>query len=97
VCVPDVLGALAVWRSTTKKICISAYANVYFKTTITKQNMKILLIAGVPKSQALPGFLITAPPSVYVLAVLGALAVWIQNPKKKKNIWGNLVASCETA
>ena len=45
--------------------------------------MKILLIAGVPKSQALPGFLITAPPSVYVLAVLGALAVWIQNPKKE--------------
>ena len=36
----------------------------------------------VPKSQALPGFLITAPPSVCVPAVLGALAVWIQTPKK---------------
>jgi len=40
-------------------------------------------IAGVPSSQALPGFLITAPPSVCVPAVLSALAVWIQNPKKK--------------
>ena len=33
--------------------------------------------------QALPGFLITAPPSVCVPAVLGALAVWIQNHEKK--------------
>ena len=40
-------------------------------------------IAGVPLSQALPGFRITAPPSVCVSAVLGALAVWIQQPKKK--------------
>jgi len=39
-------------------------------------------IAGVPSSQVLPGFLITAPPSVCVPAVLGALAVWIQNQKK---------------
>jgi len=39
--------------------CISAYANVYFKTTIIKQNIKIILIAGVPLSQALPGYLIT--------------------------------------
>ena len=36
-----------------------------------------------PSSQALPGFLITAPPSVLVPAVLGGLAVWMQNPKKK--------------
>jgi len=42
-------------------------------------------IAGVPSSQALPDFLITAPASVWVPAVLSALAVWIQNPKKK---WG---------
>jgi len=70
-------------------VCISAHANVYFKTKIIKQNIKMILvlIAGVPSSQALPGFLITAPPSVCVLAVLGALAVWIQNPKKKqKNV-----------
>ena len=37
-------------------------------------------IAGVPSSQALPGFLISASPSVCVPAVTGALAVWI--PKK---------------
>jgi len=49
-----------------------------------KTNIKILLTAGVPLSQALPGFLITAP-SVCVSAVLGALAVWIQNQKKKKS------------
>ena len=34
-------------------------------------------IAGVPSSQALPGFLISAPPSVLVPVVLGALAGWI--------------------
>ena len=39
-------------------------------------------IAGVPSSQALPSFLITAPPSVCVPDVIGALAVWIQNQKK---------------
>jgi len=64
---------------------ISAYAKVYFKTTIIKQNIKIILIAGVPSSQALPGFLITAPPSVCVPAVIEVLAVWIQKPKKNKN------------
>jgi len=42
-------------------------------------------IAGVPSSQALPGFIITTPPSVCVPAVLGALAVWIQI---KKNLLG---------
>jgi len=45
--------------------------------------MKIILTAGVPSSQAL--LLITAPPSVCVSAVLGALAVWIQNQKKTVN------------
>ena len=40
--------------------------------------------AGVPSSQALPGFLITAPPSVCVPDVISALAVWIQNQKKSK-------------
>ena len=66
-------------------VCISAYANVYFKTTIIKQNIKIILIAGVPSSQALPGFRITAPPSACVPAVLVTLAVWIQNHNKNKN------------
>jgi len=56
---------------------------VYFKTKIIKQNMKIILIVGVPSSQALPGFLITAPTSVCAPAVLVALAVWIQNQIKK--------------
>ena len=55
----------------------SVYANLYFKTTKIKQNIKIILIiARVPSSQALPGFrvLITAPPSVCVPDVIGALA-----------------------
>jgi len=43
-----------------------------------KKNATVL-IAGVPSSQALPGFLLTAPSPVVVSAVLGALAVWIQN------------------
>ena len=54
------------------------------KQQLKKQNRTIIQIAGVPSSQARPGFLITAPPSVCVSAVLGALAVWIQNQKKKK-------------
>ena len=65
-------------------VCISAYATVYFQTTIIKQSIKIILNAGVLSSQALLGFLITAPPSVCISAVLGALAVWIQNHYKKK-------------
>jgi len=65
-------------------VCTSAYANVHFKTTTIK-NMKIILIAGVPSSQALPGFLMTAPSCVCVPAVLGALAVWIQNQKKNED------------
>jgi len=64
-------------------VCIPAYANVQFSTTIIKQNIRIILIAGVPSSQALPGFLTTAPPSVCVPEVTGALAVWIQKQKTK--------------
>jgi len=40
-------------------------------------------IMGVPSSQALPGFIITTPPSVCVPDVIGVQAVWIQTPKKK--------------
>jgi len=58
-------------------VSVSAYANVYFKTTIIKQNTKMILIAGVPSSQVLLGYLITAPPSVCVPAVIGVLTVWI--------------------
>ena len=65
-------------------VCISAYAHVYFKTIIIQQNIKITLIAGVPSSQALPGLLITAPPSVCVPDSIGLLAVWIQRQIKKK-------------
>ena len=43
-----------------------------------------MLIAGVPSSQALPGFLIPAPPSVGVPDVICVLAVWI--PKKKIDV-----------
>ena len=50
-----------------------------------KSKLKIILIAGVPSSQALPGFLITAPPSVCVPDVIGVLVVWIQQQKKQKN------------
>ena len=56
----------------------SMYANLSFKTTIIKQNTKIPLIAGVPSSQALPGYFIPAPPSVCVPDVIGALACGFQ-------------------
>jgi len=55
------------------------------KTTIIKQNIKIILIAGVPSSQALLGYLITEPPSVCVPDVIGVLAVWIQKQNKKRS------------
>ena len=46
---------------------------------IIKQNMKIILVAGVPSSQSLLGFPVTtAPPSLCVPDVIGVLAVWIQ-------------------
>ena len=61
-------------------------AKVYFKTKIMRQNIQTILIAGVPWSQALPGFLITAPPSVCVPDVIGVLAVWIQKQNKQKSI-----------
>ena len=73
-------------------VCISAYANVYFKTKIIKQNIQTILIAGVPSSQALPGFRITAPPSVCVPDVIGVLAVWIQ---KKSILWFLLKSQTE--
>jgi len=53
-------------------VCMSAYANVYFKSILRK-----CLRAGLPS-----GFLSTAPPPVCVSAVLGTLAVWIPNQKE---------------
>jgi len=53
-------------------VCISAYANVYFKTTIVQQNVRTILLqnnnhvsevhcgSAVRFGQALPGYLITA-------------------------------------
>jgi len=66
-------------------VCRYACANVSFQTTITRQNIKIILIARVPSSQAFLGFLITMPPFVIVPDVIGVLAVWISNQKNKKN------------
>ena len=54
-----------------------------FKQQSTK-NKKLKLIAGVPSSQALPGYLITAPPSVCIPAVIGVLVVEIRNKTKKE-------------
>ena len=59
---------------------------VYFEKTIIKQNIKIILIAGVPSSQTLPGFLSTAPPSMCVPDVIGALACGFQTKKNTNNL-----------
>ena len=55
-------------------VYISAYANVSFNTILWD-----CLRAGLP-----PGLPSTAPPPVRVSALLGTLAVWNPNPKKKK-------------
>jgi len=62
-----------------------AYANL-LQNNNHKTKHKNNTIAGAPSSQALSGFLITAPPSECVPDVSGALPVWIQNQKKKKNV-----------
>ena len=63
-----------------KLVCMGLLLHIPFKTTF----MCPRSIAGVPLNQALPGFLITAPPSVFVPAVICALAVWIQHWNTKK-------------
>jgi len=57
-------------------VCISAYANVYFKT-ILRERLRAGLLSGLPS---------TAPPPVSVSTVLGTLAVWILNHKKRKKV-----------
>jgi len=57
------------------------YANVYVNQY---SRSEIHCGSAVRFGQALPGFFITAPPSVCVSAFLGALAVWIRKKKKKK-------------
>jgi len=73
--IPCLFVCLRMRMSTSKQ-----YANVYVQSIFIGPRS----IAGVPSSQALLGFHITAPPPVLVLAVLGALAVWIKNQKKNK-------------
>jgi len=74
------------WQERKKDTCIvspqsseRAYVNSSDSRSGFDSLLRVTWIAGVSLSQALPGFLITAPPSVCVPAVLGALAVWIQN------------------
>jgi len=57
---------------------LPTYKYMHFTTTF----MCPRSIAGVPSSQALPGFLITAPPSVCVSDEIGALACGFQTKKK---------------
>jgi len=67
--------------------CVSCSVSILFVYKYVHMPWSPGSIAGVPSGQALPGYLITAPPSVCVPAVLGALTVWIQNQKKeKKNV-----------
>jgi len=43
----------------------------------------LICFVTVSSSQVLLGFIITAPPSVCVPTVIGALVVWIENQKYK--------------
>jgi len=78
-------------------VCMSAYANVYFKTTIIKQNIKTILLqsnihvsevycgSAVRFGQALPGFSpYYCTPLVCISVVIGLLAVWRHNKTKPK-------------
>ena len=58
--------------------CVLFFVCLYLRMRMctSKQIQQIFMcIVGVPLSQALPGFLITAPPSVCVPDVMGVLAV----------------------
>jgi len=55
-------------------VCISAHANVYFKS-ILRECLRVGLPSGFPS---------TAPPPVCVSAALGTLAVWIPHQKIKQ-------------
>ena len=83
--------------------CLSAYASVYFKTTIMKQNIKILLLrnnihvsgvhcgGAVRFGHALPGLPYYCTPRVCISVVIGLLAVWRHNKPKTKKLPGFLV------
>ena len=63
--------------------CVSCSISILFLYTYVRMPSSPGSIAGVPSRKALLGYLITAPPSVCVPAVLGALVVWIQHPKNR--------------
>jgi len=63
--------------------CVSCFISILFVYMYVRMPSSPGSIAGVSSSQVLPGFLITAPPSVCVPDVIGALAMWIQNHKKQ--------------
>jgi len=57
--------------------CVSCSISIWVHYMYVRMPSSPGSIAGVPSSQVLPGYLITAPPSVFVAPVRGALAVWI--------------------
>jgi len=63
--------------------CVCCSISILFLYMYVHMPSSLRSIVGVLSSQALPGFPITAPPSVCVSNVIGALAVWIQNQQKK--------------
>jgi len=64
--------------------CVYCSISILFVYTYVRMPSSPGSIVGVPSSQAPPGFLITAPPTVCVPDEVSALAVWIQNQKNKK-------------
>jgi len=56
-------------------VSLGSHYQFSIKTLLSKKRRN-RMVHGVPSSQALQGYLITATPSVSVPAVLGALAVW---------------------
>ena len=72
----------------SSSVCISAYANDYFKTTIIKQNIKIILLALLEYRSIRSGASgnpYYCAPLVCVSDVMESPAVWWNNkPKTKK-------------
>ena len=84
-------------------VCISAYANVYFKTTIIKQNIKIILLVRGPlrKCRSIrsgaSGLPYYCAPLVCISVVFELLAVWRHNkPKTKKPVKFQKCHKCYT-
>jgi len=77
-----VIDSLAVWRHDKPKTKTNPPSALFNQTESKlcgfQQKKKE------PSSQALPGYRITAPPSVCVPDVIGALAVWTQQQQRKK-------------